>query len=313
MSTENNKENNFDDKRKKRIIYRTLQIIFIIGLLISVIGLGKEIYTLWQEEMYYQQLQNQVNKPSTETDSNDPAGSQTDTDDESESGSETESETEPEEAKKPTLEELGIKPPEKNIDWDALAKTNEDIYAWIYIPGTYVDYPILQHPDKLSYYLKRTPERKESKYGSIYTQYLNSKDFTDPNTVIYGHKYYKTTKMFTTIHYYESLDFFEQNRYIYIYTPEKVLVYEVFAAYQGTNENILISYDFSIESSYAAYIKNIFEARDSNAHYLEGREITTADRIVTLSTCITGKDDHRYLVQGVLLNTGDLPVVEENE
>ena len=87
----------------------------------------------------------------------------------------------------------------------------------------------------------------------------------------------------------------------------------MFAAYEGLNENILITYDLSIESSYAAYLKSIFEARDRNAHYLDGLELTTADRIVTLSTCISYKPEQRYLVQGVLLNPGDLPIAEENE
>ena len=304
MNTENKIEHEVDNKRKKRMIYRILQICFIIGLCVSIIMLAMEIYSMWQDEMYYQQLQGEVNKPVTESQNNDSSDSQ-----EASGDSEIETESDTSTPTKPTLADLGITPPNKNIDWDSLNAMNEDVYAWIYIPGTYVDYPILQHPDKLSYYLKRSPERTESKYGSIYTQYLNSKDFTDPNTVIYGHKYRKTTQMFTTIHYYESLEFFEENRYIYIYTPKNVLVYEVFAAYEGTNENLLISYDFSIESSYAAYLKKIFEARDQNAHYLEGVELTTEDRIVTLSTCITGDENSRYLVQGVLLNTGDLPQI----
>ena len=44
------------------------------------------------------------------------------------------------------LSGLGIKVPDKDLDWDLMKKTNQDIYAWIYIPGTNVDYPIVQHP-----------------------------------------------------------------------------------------------------------------------------------------------------------------------
>ena len=51
------------------------------------------------------------------------------------------------------LKERGISIPEKNIDWDELRSQNPDIYAWIYVPGTNIDYPILQHPEERSYYL----------------------------------------------------------------------------------------------------------------------------------------------------------------
>ena len=51
------------------------------------------------------------------------------------------------------LEQKGIEIQQKNLNWKKLKGVNQDIYAWIYIPGTGVDYPVLQHPSDDSYYL----------------------------------------------------------------------------------------------------------------------------------------------------------------
>ena len=108
------------------------------------------------------------------------------------------------------LAERGITIPEKNIDWEELKSENPDIYAWIYIPGTNVDYPILQHPDEKSYYLDHNIDGSEGYPGCIYTQNVNSKDWMDPNTVIYGHNM-NDGSMFHDLHKFEDNAFFDEN------------------------------------------------------------------------------------------------------
>ena len=66
--------------------------------------------------------------------------------------------------------------------------------------------------------------------GCIYTESGNSKNFTDPNTVVYGHNM-RNGSMFQNLHYYEDPEFFEQNPFVYIYTEDKIRIYEVFASY----------------------------------------------------------------------------------
>ena len=73
------------------------------------------------------------------------------------------------------------------IDFASLKETNPDIYAWIEIPDTNVNYPIVQSADDDSYYLNHTIDGQEGYPGSIYTEKVNAKDFSDFNTVIYGH------------------------------------------------------------------------------------------------------------------------------
>ncbi len=204
-----------------------------------------------------------------------------------------------------TLSASGIKVPDKEPDWNLMKETNKDIYAWIYIPGTNVDYPIVQHPDDNGYYLNHNLDGSEGYPGCIFTENYNTKDFKDKNTVIYGHDMNDRT-MFDTLHDYEDEAFFQENRYIYIYLPEEVLVYDVFAAYESGAEHILSSHNFLNDVRYQEYLDGVLKMRSMGAHFREGVEVGAQNHMITLSTCIDLKPDRRYLVQGVLVNEAAL-------
>lgn len=195
---------------------------------------------------------------------------------------------------------LGIEDPGKVLDWEALWEQNEDIYAWIYIPGTNVDYPILQHETDDSYYLEYNLDGTKGYPGCIYTERINAKDFTDHNTLIYGHNM-KNGTMFHDLHQFADETFFEENRYIFIYTPEELLIYDVFAAYKYTDAHILYFYDCKTESGFASYLQMVWDDYGNRGNFREGVEVTGEDHIITLSTCVGGESDRRYLVQGVLV------------
>ena len=197
----------------------------------------------------------------------------------------------------------GVDIPQKQLDWNELAKVNPDIYAWIYIPGTQVDYPVLQHPTDNTYYLNYNMNGTRGYPGCIYTGKENSKDFTDFNTVMYGHNMRNKT-MFETLHYYEDKAFFVNNPYVYVYRGDRVLVYEIFAAYTAGNEHILYSYDFQTQEGRQNYVDLIEKGASGNLR--DDVEVTGDSHILTLSTCISGKAKNRYLAQAVLLNEDDL-------
>lgn len=189
-----------------------------------------------------------------------------------------------------------VEPP---VDFVELKKKNPDIYAWINVPGTSVDYPVLRREGDNSYYLNHTVDKKSSVYGSIYTEDYNDKDFADFNTVVYGHNM-KNGSMFGTLRKYRDKTFFEQNQYINVYMPGRIMKYQIFAAYVWDNRHILLSLDFTNEDIREAYINMIFSTRKMNANIDRDLSVTKDDRIITLSTC-TGNDEERYLVQGVLI------------
>lgn len=190
----------------------------------------------------------------------------------------------------------------EDIDFDALQKLNPDIYAWIEVPGTNVDYPIVQHPTDNGYYLTHTVEHKKTTAASIYTERYNSKDFEDAHTVIYGHNM-KNGSMFRTLHNFEDYEFFEENRDIVIYMPEQTLYYEIFAAYTYDNRHLLNTYNCSEPEEFSEYLEEVFSIKDFGAFIDHEMEVTSKDRIITLSTCVnSGNSAQRYLVQAVLVS-----------
>lgn len=201
------------------------------------------------------------------------------------------------------LEEMGVPIPDKTVDFaDLQENTNADIYAWIYIPDTKVDYPVLQHPTDNTYYLNYNLDGSRGYPGCIYTEDYNKKDFTDPNTVVYGHNM-KNGTMFAGLHKYSDSQYLEEHPYVYVYTEEGLLVYEIFAAYESTDEHILYAHDwFGDRKVFGKYIEEILDMRSMGSVLKEGAEVTADSRILTMSTCISSKPNNRFLVQGVLLN-----------
>ena len=127
----------------------------------------------------------------------------------------------------------------------------------------------------------------------------------DRNTVLYGHDLLDGT-MFTQLHNFEDEAFFQANRYAFIYTPEEVYAYDLFAAYEFTDEHILYTYNLGSDAGYQEYLDMIFATRDMGAHFRDGVQVGIQNKIITMSTCIAEKPNNRYLVQGVLINDPDI-------
>ena len=95
--------------------------------------------------------------------------------------------------------EAGDDRPE-GIDFAELSSINPDIYAWIRIPDTQIDYPVLQREEDDTYYLRHNSSGRYAFAGSIYTEEANSRDFKDPMTVLYGHNM-RDGSMFQNLHF----------------------------------------------------------------------------------------------------------------
>lgn len=188
------------------------------------------------------------------------------------------------------------------VSFDNMREINSDLYAWIYIPGTQVDYPIAQASEQDdSFYLTHDIYKNYSIYGTIYTEKCNSKDFSDPNTLIYGHEMLNGS-MFQNLHYYEDAEYFNKNPYFYIFTEDRVLTYEIFSAFQYDDRHIMYAFDFTQPDEYQSFLNEAMNPQSSIANVRDGVEVTTDDKIVTLSTCDGSNSENRYLVCGVLVS-----------
>lgn len=184
------------------------------------------------------------------------------------------------------------------IDFEALWAINPDVYAWIEIPGTEIAYPILQHPTDDSYYLNHTIEGVEGYPGSLYTESCDAKDFSDFNTVIYGHNM-KDRSMFGSLKDYRDADFLTEHREIIIYTPTEKRVYQIFAAVVYDDRYIPAVYDDDNPEDRQAFLNSLSETRDLNSQVLDEVDVNTDSQILTLSTCIGGQPNNRYLIEAV--------------
>jgi sortase B len=185
------------------------------------------------------------------------------------------------------------------VDFASLQEMNEDIYAWITVPGTAIDYPVVQDPQDDTYYITHSVDGSESVSGAIFSERANATDFSDVHTVLYGHNM-RDGSMFAGLHQFEDEDFFDSHRTITVYTPDAIRTYQIFAAYLYDDRHLLQSFDCSDPAVFAAYIDSIRNQRNLYCFVDDEIEITEGDRILTLSTCHSMGDAYRYLVQAVL-------------
>ncbi len=268
------------------------KLIFLLSSLGFILCLSVACWYGWQlyqTEQVYRKTQKEISRES---------GDSTENDGPSASTTEFNGQREGEAAKLPEDIFLELRNP---INFEKLTEINPDLYAWIRVPDTNIDYPVAQRQalGEDDYYLDHDLYGDWRFAGCIYSEACNTRDFTDPNTVLYGHNM-KNGSMFQNLHKFEDQEFFDKHEYFYIYTAEKVLVYRVFAAYTSDDSHIMGSYHFEDKEVFSQYLDGILKGRSMDAHIREGIKLTDQDRIITLSTCSAGEPQHRYIVQGVL-------------
>ena len=181
-----------------------------------------------------------------------------------------------------------------NQDILDLKALNEDVIGWITIPHTGIDYPFVQASDN-SFYLHKDLSGNKATAGTIFMDYSNSQDFTDTNTILYGH-HMKNGSMFASLKRFADKDFFESNKKGTIFLLDKTYTVEFFAYLViGTDDNVIYSIPDDSNSllSYHSYIKE-------NARQYRETHFTKDDKVVTLSTCAYEFNNARMVLLGRL-------------
>ena len=187
--------------------------------------------------------------------------------------------------------------PETNwpsVDLAALAEINPDIVAWIYIEDAEINYPVVQGPDN-QYYLKHLFSGEWNSLGCIFLDTRNASDFSDPNSIVYGH-HMKNGTMFSGLTEYKKQEFYNTHPTILIMTPEQNYRIEVFAGYVANVKDNAWKVDFGADTVFEDWQKSVKERSCFES------EITPAatDRIVTLSTCSYEFDYARFVLFGII-------------
>lgn len=184
------------------------------------------------------------------------------------------------------------------IDFDALAEINPDIYAWLEIPGTDISYPVLQSEND-SFYLDHDENKNYASAGSIFSESAyNGKDFSDPVTVLYGHRMGSGAMFGQLQKLYSDPEKFSELNEIVIYLPDREIRYNVFAAVPLDNRHILYSYDFGSARHFKAFFDEIFDIRAIGSNLDKDGKPSYDNKVIILSTCLMGDRTCRFLVMG---------------
>lgn len=184
-------------------------------------------------------------------------------------------------------------PEEVKYSLEELMAINSDVRGWLTIDGTHIDYPVVQGEDDM-YYVNTDVFGSFSLSGAIFLSCLNSPDFSDPYSLIYGH-HMDNGGMFGDVMEFADAEYFAEHTTGTLYLEEEVYRVKLFACMEADAYDSLIyhpSKDYDL-SALLDYLK---------ADSVQYREIgvTASDRIIGMSTCVDAVTNGRMIVFGRL-------------
>lgn len=177
------------------------------------------------------------------------------------------------------------------LNFDELQKKNKDIIAWIYCENTPINYPVLRCEDN-SYYLNHLPDGQYNKNGSLFVDYRCSSNFSDFNTIIYGHNM-KTEKMFGSLTNYKKQSYYDEHPIIYLLTPQQNYQIKLVSGFITSSDSNVYSFSETFKER-----KEFIDYAQLNSVFTSGVKITETDNLITLSTCSYENSNARFVVIG---------------
>lgn len=200
----------------------------------------------------------------------------------------------------PPVQEENLQELEENevpiIDMEAVQEINEEIACWLYSPDTVIDYPVCKGEDN-EYYLTHLADGTYNRNGCLFVDCDNSFDFSDDNTLIYGH-HMASGSMFASLINYADQSYYNAHPVMYLTVGAKIYRLEIFSGYTTTMDSDVYTLNWGTEHEFAEWLRAISERSD---FVPETITLSTSDRIVTLSTCAYSFQDARYVVHGRLV------------
>ena len=175
------------------------------------------------------------------------------------------------------------------VDFEALSQVNGDIVGWLYIPGTVINYPVVQGEDN-EYYLKHLFDGKTNSSGCIYLDCGAEGNFTSMNSVLHGH-HMKNGSMFAGICKYKDQSYFDEHPTAMLLTPGGRYEVKFFSGYVCETSSDAWDYDFD-----EAWIDKRIRSSYFDADVIPATE----DKILTLSTCSYEFTEARFVLHGIL-------------
>lgn len=264
-----------ENKTKQKNTAHCLRIVLIvicIGVfLFSGYKIGTHYLSGKQSETFNESLAEEVFEPNGTASENETGGTE-----------------------KTTTKKQVKKVPDFTVNFTKLQKKNKDVCAWLWCGGTVINYPVVKSKDNKDY-LYQLLDGTSNKSGTLFIDCCNSADFTDENTVIYGHNM-KNGSMFGTFTRYKNQSYYDENPVMYLFTPDGEYKIELFAGYVTGDESAIYDVPMTVKEK-----NKIVEKAKKNSTFSSKTEVGEDDKIITLSTCSYDFEGARYVLLGKLL------------
>lgn len=181
-----------------------------------------------------------------------------------------------------------------SINWNKLLDINSDIIAWIRIPNTNINYPIVKGNNN-NQYLHHNIYGKYCKGGCPFVDSATITPFSDFNTIIYGHNL-DNGSMFSNVKKYKNREYSKEHNTIEVYLPDDTINKYCVFAFGEVNAN-----DYDVYNVYADDLDRYYETtKKYNVLEIE-QDYDTTKPIITLSTCTNKNRNRRYVLQAYLI------------
>ena len=254
----------------KKIVLKVILGVCIAAVVTFAVLLVRELYIDWQSRSFYDNIAADVDvRPREQANVG----------------------TEDTQPQQPIDEEQWV----PYVDFDALSSLYPGIVGWIRLEDTQIDYPVMQSIDN-QYFLARLPDGTAHRSGSIFLDYRNKSDFSDKSILVFGHET-RAGDMFGTLKSYRNQEFFDNNPIMYLHTPEKDYIMELFAGHVAHSVRDHPPLEFEDDEDFLDYIRHI----KSISVFRSDVDVSADDRIVSLVTCTYDFSNARLIVVGKLV------------
>ena len=195
-----------------------------------------------------------------------------------------------------------------SVSYDELRTLNPEVFAWLTVYGTRIDYPVMQGDDNAKY-VNTNVYGDYSLSGAIFLDYTNRKDFQDFNSILYGHHMEKQT-MFGELGSFSDKSYFDSHKYGNLFYDGKDHGLEFFAfiktdAYDG---GVFMPHVQGKEAQ-QAYLKALFD----KALYTRGIGVTEEDHILLMTTCSSDATNGRDILAARITKDGYINSFDEEK
>lgn len=194
---------------------------------------------------------------------------------------------------KPVVEKDG------GASFEKLLAVNPDVCAWVTVDDTDIDYPVLQGSTNLTY-INRDVYGNFALAGSIFLDTRNSRDFSDPYSLLYGH-HMENGSMFGNLDLFKDQTFFDENKTGMLILPDKSYTFEIFGCLLiNAGENTIFD-----PEQWKTDINGLLSFAEENSLHLRAETLEKlkqmeTPKILALSTCSAEFTDARTIILAVM-------------